>query len=215
MRKPFRIVGLLASALIFSSLVFFTACDNANKEDDVAYTEYRTYVVSVRDTSDRYFDRDWADLEREYNEKKAKADAKLEQMDEKAKAEYNQLEADWQNFKARYEERRKQRESEERLNTLRTSLVATPTDLTFASVPATDIRAAYDRFIETVRANRGDYTAADWNEVNQIFNALKARRKEINDDIPKDDRARITTLEVEYETTLAVMEPFSGDTKKD
>lgn len=205
--------GLYAMALLVS-MAFLSACNNAGDRDgdgDTDYTAYRGYVISVRDTSDRYYDRDWADLEREYNEKKAKVDAKADKMDEKAKAEYNQLDADWQAFKARYEERRNQRDSETRLTKLRSDLVATPSDMTFGSLNGADILPAYNRFIETVRANREAYTTQDWNEVNVIYNALKARRQAVMNDIPKGDKMRIQNLELEYETKVMVNKPFSED----
>lgn len=205
--------GLYAMALLVS-MVLSTACNNAGDQDgdgDDEYTAYRGYVVSVRDTSDRYYDRDWTELEREYNEKKAKVEAKADRMDEKSKAEYNQLDADWQAFKGRYEERRTQRDGEARLTKLRGDLVASPSDMTFGSLQGADILPAYDRFIETVRANRESYTTQDWNEVNVIYNALKARRQAVMNDIPKADKMRVQNLEIEYETKVMVNKPFSED----
>jgi hypothetical protein len=209
--------NLFASVLALSSIFAFTSCDRTthDNDNDTAYGRYRGYVVSVRDTSDRYYDRNWDELQREYEARKAEVDKEKDRLDDKAKAEYNDLEADWQEFKARYDERHMQRDNEDRIIKLRSTLVATPSDLTFGSVGGTDMRATYERFIETVRANRETYSTQDWNEVNAIYNALKARRQAVMDEIPKEDKMRIQNLEIEYETKVMVNKPFSPDEKND
>ena len=212
MQKQFSKAGLYAMALLVS-MFFLTACDNKgdNTTDvDPDYDAYRGYVVSVRDTSDRYYDRDWAELERDYNERKARVEAKADKLDEKSRAEYNQLDADWAAFKARYDERRVQRDNEARLAKIRTELVETD-DITFASVEAATIRDVYEKFIERVRNNRANYNSADWVVVNEVYRNLKARRQAVNDAIKGQDRLRITALETEYETTMAVVSPFSEE----
>lgn len=208
MQTSYFKTALLSAAILFSSLSF-TSCDNNRAEDDKVYNEYRDYVVSVRDTSDRYWDREWNEIEREYEELKNKASAKMDGWDDKRKEEFNELERDWNSFKERYNEQRTVRDSERRINEIRSQVLANPDVQSIQQLQGPEILPAYQRFESSVKSNMANYSTQDWNEVNSIYNALKARRQEVMNQIPKDDKMKIQNIELGYETTMTTNKPFS------
>jgi hypothetical protein len=207
------------AALLLSAASLLTSCKRDYHEDP-DYKNYTTYVSSVRDSSDRYYDRDWAELERDYNDRKVKADKAAADMDEKAKAEYEQMDRDWNEFKTRYEARRAEAaadaERNNRMSTMRSALLIDPNDNTFSTVNAAGVLPAYQKFYDAVKANKDSYSEQDWSEVNVIYNAMKARRQAVENEIPKKDKMEIQNIELGYEAMQTVNKPFApeADDKK-
>jgi len=212
--------GFLASAFLIGA-IGFTACNNAGNNDrgaaDEDYTAYRSYVTSVRDSGDRYYDRDWNQLDRDYNERKARVEAKKDKMDEKSRAEYDRMDKEWNDFKVRYDQHRaeakREAEAKNAVSSFRSTLLTNASDETLSTVGANELAATYEHFYETVKANHKDYNEEQWNVVNSVYSALKARREALEDKLSKDDLSKIRKIQVNYEALKITNKPFADHDK--
>ena len=72
---------ILSIIILAFDSVAFVACTNEKKVDKT-YEDYKVNVSERRDSMDAYFDEDWDNLDRDYNEKKMKAEEKMNDWNE-------------------------------------------------------------------------------------------------------------------------------------
>ncbi|MFD2786030.1 hypothetical protein [Hymenobacter rubripertinctus] len=67
-------------------------------------------------------------------------------------------------------------------------------------VRATELPELYFRLIETMRADKKNWTPADWSAASAVLTRLNARYEQVRADLSLEERLRIRTLQGEFRT---------------
>jgi hypothetical protein len=159
-----------------------------------SYDDYRAYVNSRIDSADRYYDREWADLEREYEMKRAAVENDAQKLDEKTDAEYRKLNEKWDSFKASYTEHRTRTKMEK----LRGGLLPADVKGDFSNVGGDRLLAVYTHFVDYVEANRESFDREQWDEIKIVWERLDAHKNEVEKDLPKGDNMKIAAQKLRF-----------------
>ncbi len=65
---------------------------------------------------------------------------------------------------------------------------------------ATELPDLYSRFIEATRAQRRQWTAADWSNASAVLARLNARYEQVREQLPLEERVRIRSWQGEFRT---------------
>lgn len=181
--------AIILALLCITGTLIFSSCE---KKKSRSYDDYASYVNSRIDSADRYYDREWNELESEYDMKKSAVERDMKDMDEKSKAEYNRLEERWNNFKTSYSERRG------KLSTLRTAIVPAGVQADFSNVSGSQLYGVYKHFVDYVDAHKESFDREQWDEVKLIWERLDAHKNTVEKDLPKGDNGKIAKEKLRY-----------------
>lgn len=183
------------------SIIGLLACES--KKEDSSAKELKLYVDSVTAT-DNYTSEQWAEIETGYTAKLEKAQTVANEESEKK--EIAESKAKFEEHKAKAESS-KASEVEQEITRkkiiVRTALFGENkigNDLSFAWVNASNILSVYDRFVETVKANKELYSREDWDEVKVLYEALDTRKNEVEKELATKDNLKIAKLKTEFAT---------------
>lgn len=196
--------------VLIIAVCFTTACNNAareKREKDV--DDFKAYVREHKDSADAYVDRQWAELEAEYNEKKVALEKDTAEMGEEFRAKYRESVNEWEEFKNDFTVRQQERAAVAEMDVLRAQLVITGVRNDFSDLSPASALQEYEHFVNTVKANKDAYTKEQWLVVNNSWKSLNGRKKEIEKDLPNGDGGKITKLQLEYTGIKAVNRPFA------
>ncbi|SHL47282.1 hypothetical protein [Hymenobacter psychrotolerans] len=65
---------------------------------------------------------------------------------------------------------------------------------------ATELPDLYARFIETTRAQRRQWSSADWSNASAVLGRLNARYEQVREQLPLEERVRIRSWQGEFRT---------------
>ncbi len=184
---------------LFISLLFLTACDRYDGENDTGYNEYRTYVNENRDNIDSNYDRDWAEIDTEYNRRRTAAETNRDKWDQTRRDEYVQLERDYNATRERHAaERARRTEATEAANRTANTLINVGYNEGLTNVTADNLFAVYENFVNTIDVNKDTYTAEQWTEVEKYWDQLNNRKNEVEPELDAEDNNKIATLKIKY-----------------
>lgn len=201
--------------LIFPALVvataFLGACSNdAEKQNKENISNLRNYVDSVSKIDEYNGDR-WTGIESGYQERAQTVDAKQAEMNEQMKKDYDKIKADYEELKAKAAQQQVQNQNAYKV-VLRNALFGEGVigdDMGFGFMTAANAHATYERFVNTVDANRDNYSREDWDEIKVLYEAMDTRKNEIEKDLPKGDNGKIAGLKVKFAAIKATNRPGS------
>lgn len=192
--------------LCAAATLIFTACNNDEQlRKDTA--ELRDYVNNHRDSVELYAETQWDNLEAEYNTKKAKIDTS--KLADELRETYRETEKDWEAFKADYTVKHEDKVKLAEVDAFRAKLVIEGVRPDYTDLSNTNILAAYEHFVNVVKANKDLYTKEEWLVINNSWKALQGRKKEIDNNISSGDNGKITKLQLEYTAIKATNRPFA------
>jgi hypothetical protein len=73
-------------------------------------------------------------------------------------------------------------------------------NVTISRARATELPDLYGRFIEATRAQRRQWTAADWSNASAVLGRLNARYEQVREQLPLEERVRIRSWQGEFRT---------------
>ena len=191
---------LLMMSICGMMIFIFNAC---NKNKSEAYDDYRKYVTTKVDSADRYFDREWDELERDYEAKKANVDRDIDKLDDKTKAEYRELDDRWNKFKAEYQDHRTQKDME----TFRSKLLPADVSNDFSNVGPDRLLAVYTYFVDYVDNHKDEFTREQWDQIELLYERLDTHKNEVEKNLPSGDNGKIATQKLRYAAIKTVNRP--------
>lgn len=204
-------IHIIIAAIALLSV--FSACTNTKKETAKYEVEVLTrYVDSVESVPPVVYSKtNWADIEAGYNQRIAKIDATIANLDVTEKERAEAMKAKFAAIKAGYEIKLKETEVnlspvDDHILSLRNDLLgdgSVANNLQFDFVTAQNAVSVYANFVNRVIANKDVYTAADWVEIKKLYEALDARKNAIEKELSTADKLKIAELKVKFATINA------------
>lgn len=188
----------------------FVACENSNEraiENDL--TRLDNYFDSVGNNTRNYSRESWEEIKAEYNETMAKAEAEGTELSEETRQKLDEVKADYKSLEDRYETNIRANEARTTLHTSLFGDQVVGNDRSFSWVTPANAYSVYERFVNTVKDNKDNYSREDWDEIKVLYEALDTRKNEIEKDLPSGDNMKIARKKVEFAAVKAVNRPFS------
>lgn len=204
----------MKKVLLIAAAAAVIACNTTDREPRNSVQELRTYVDSVKkDRVDYQDEAYWENVDRGYEEKRQRVDAKIAHGDAQLRKEYEDLQRDYAELKARYmAEKDKARQHNDRKIVLRNSLFGEGVigeDMNFSFMTATNAARTYEYFVNTVNEHSDEYSREDWDEIKVLYEAMDTRKNEIEKDLSGKDNLKIAGLKVKFGAIKSVNRPFS------
>lgn len=202
--------------LLLISFFCLSYCTEKQKgKNKDAVEEFKGYVNERVNKVDSIGEERWEDVEKAYEEKKAKADAEAEKLEADAKESYHKAVKDWEAYKQRSATRQEIKQAEKDARLLRSSLMPAGIDADMKNITGANIAAVYQHFIDEVEKNKETYSKEQWvnidnywqslNDVHDKFDKAKA--------ISKNDNKTIRGIKAKYAATKVLNKPFAGSEK--
>lgn len=221
MTKPFLRAALLLT-LAGAAPVAMSSCSNAEKQEaanDVAdasadaqaatrsaYDDF-TATVERAETDAKNVDLSDTDFSREMDQAKADYDAKVAAVDRDLDQYSAEQKAEIEKLKVRYTTAIEQRQAAYKAHAANGGMATTtvtggklykPVASTYATLPPTSLRATYEAFTRMVKDNEDKYDTDDWRAVNADWQALNARKDQVEAQLSADDKREIAKEQVKY-----------------
>jgi hypothetical protein len=205
----------LAMALV--ALGFTSSCkDEKETQAQKSVDTYVVYVDSIEKVNADDAKSNWEAIDNAYQMRINEAEAALENMKDRTKAE-ERINAS----KAKYEELRTKMEADAAAaetavaasaagpkQQLRNALFGEGKigdDMNFSWVNKDNIHAVYQQFVHTAEDNKDKYSREDWDEVKLLYEALDSRKNTVEKEgLSAEDNRKIAGLKVKFAPMLTV-----------
>lgn len=199
-----RMNVLMAVALMLAA---FTACEAPVSQAKQDAINLNNYVDSVKNLTPVYTSAYWTEVDNGYRKRALKAEASLAKLEAADKAEVEASISEYATIKADYEVKIKDADANIKLTspdhrmTLRNSLFGegvVGSDMNFGFATASNLLSIYRNFVNTVDANKKNYTREDWDEIKVLYEALDSRKNTVEKELPKGDNRKIGGLKFRF-----------------
>jgi len=199
---------ILSLIILAFSSVAFVACTNEKKVDK-SYEDYKVYVSERRDSMDGYFDDDWNNLERDYDEKRMKAEANMNDWDEETRAEYAALQSDWDSFREDYSAERERRDAVVKSEAVVNNLLPQGVSADLNNVNAANLLEVHKHLVEYVEVHKDEFTREQWDRIEFMWEGLGTRKNEVEKELKSGDNLKIAELKIKYSSIKATNKPVA------
>jgi hypothetical protein len=194
--------------MLFAQLSCSTADRNqAANESEEAYNDFKDYVSNVETATDNQADSaeaNWeettASSQATYEQKASRVDKYTDTYDNNRKQEIDALKTRYNTY---WENRNRQHQNQVATSnisgTSRNGGVAAEfrTETIAATSPA-GIRTAYENFVNHVKANKENFTSADWKAAENYFDALDSHKNAVESQLSDKDKYEIGKAKSKY-----------------
>jgi len=198
-------IKIIAFALSGLSIV---AC-NDNKEKDKSYDDYRAYVSDHRDNSDKYHDRDWSEIEKEYIEVQRKAEADMENWNDERKAEYESMKMNWDSYRENHLAETTRRDAMAGTKMVTKSVLMDGINEDMSNVDNNNILAVHKHFVSNVEAMKDNMTREQWDFVEILWERLGTRKNHLEDNMTAGVKVDIAKEKLAYGAIKATNRPVA------
>ena len=178
------------------------ACKNETSKSES--TLFTTYVDSINTIQHVYTPESWEAINADYQNRVAALEQKEATMEADEKARVEESKAKFAALKATYEENIAKAATPQEPGSkaaLRNRLFGEGViteDLKFSFVSAANALSVYETFVNTVDANKDNYSREDWDEIKVLYEALDTRKNEIEKELSGPDNRQIASLKVKF-----------------
>ncbi len=215
LKKPTNSLFIL---LMLTTSLAFTSCSDSGKENTrKSLNEFKDYVAVHKNAQEKNLDKKWEDLEKDYNEKKAKLDNDFDKMDQDMKNGYKEAIANWDDFKADYQRELKEKEDMAKAELLKVTLLPKDINTDFTNIIGKNIADVFVHFVNTVDAHKEMYSKEEWININNYWESLKNLANRLDDEhkISKENNRKIAGQKIKYGAIKVLNKPFSESENKE
>ena len=207
MNKNVLKMGLLSAILIGS----FSCKNKENELAEKRITELESYVDSLKTVSSDDIEKNWEQITMDYDQKSTGVNEALSSTDEKTKAA-SQVRVDAST--AKYDELKASMESKATARATAAQTTNNPSqslrdrlfgagkignDMSFAWVNKDNILDVYDKFFESYKENKSDFSREDYDEIKLMFEALDNRKNTVEKEgLSSSDNMKIASIKVKF-----------------
>jgi hypothetical protein len=198
--------------LAFGSIAIVACSDQ--KKADRSYEDFKEYVNDHRVNTENYFDKQWSELEAEYNEKRMKAEEKKNEWNAEMNAEYVELQNDWESFKYDYIAERDRLEAEEMTRNMTAEMLPGGIATDLSNVTADNLLEVHTHFVNYVETHKDNLTREQWDLVGVKWEALGARKNELEKDLKSADNMKIAEQKIKFGAIKTINMPTAKAAEK-
>lgn len=192
MKKGFIRAFMISLLVSLISLGSCTTTRETEVEDELS--EFRNWVSRETSQLASRTEEDWEQAKQDFEARTQELDQKQEQFSEELQEEYQQLKQEFIEADESYASVRQ----EALMAEWGGKLLGQWADMD--TLNAANIREAYITFMENVRAQKSQWTDADWAMAKMVLEQLNKRKEEISADIDTDSEVKIKALQMEFLT---------------
>lgn len=207
MNKNVLKTGLLSAILIGS----FSCKNNKNEVAETRIAALESYVDSLKTVSSAEVESNWEQITADYNSKTNDANVALSAADEATKAasqgRVDASIAKYDEFKVNYQNKAIATDpviqtTNNPSQSLRDRLFGAGkigNNMNFAWVNKDNILDVYDKFFESYKENRSDFSREDYDEIKLMFEALDNRKNTVEKEgLSSSDNMKIASIKVKF-----------------
>lgn len=195
-----KTIQTIVTSMAVAGALLVTSCKNEQEtQAEKAVEAYVKYLDSISQVTADKAAAEWEQMEAAYEAKKAEAEKSLENLKDKTKLEeaINKANQKYEAFKDAVVVEKQKLEKAAFRNSLFT--VAVNDDMNFSWVNKDNILATYDKFINTVIANKDSYSVEQWDDIKKIYEALDQRKNTVEKEgLSTGDNLKIAGLKVKF-----------------
>lgn len=207
MNKNVLKMGLLSAVLMGS----FSCKNNKNEMAEKRIAALESYVDSLKTVSSVEVENNWEKITADYNRKNSEANEALSSADEATKtaaqervdastAKYDELKTSYENKAVPTETVIQTTKNPSQ--SLRDRLFGAGkigNDMSFAWVNKNNILSVYDKFFESYKENKSDFSREDYDEIKLMFEALDNRKNTVEKEgLSSSDNMKIASIKVKF-----------------
>ena len=190
---------------LFALSLLFTSCKDEKRENATENVEeYSSYVDSISKLSLTDASLNWGKIEKGYITFKTTADEDVKDLkdSEALKIEIDESTLKFEAYKVEVVAEKQQQDMAVSKNTLRTSLLGKSYgsgDMKFEWINKDNILSVYQNFVDTVQANKDNYSREDWDEIKLLYEAIDTRKNTVEKEgLTGSDNRKIAGLKVKF-----------------
>ncbi len=213
MKKILSVIALTVGSIAF------VACSE-DKKAEKSYEDFKEYVSEHRDSAHGYYDKEWASMEAEYNEKRNNAEKKIGDWNDEMRAEYASLQSEWDSFREDYLSEKEKRENVMKIDAMIVDLFPTGINSDLSAVTATNLLEVHNHFVNYVEVHKDEMSREQWDRVELLWETLGTKKNEVEKDLKSADNLKIAELKIKYGAIKAANRPSAkleenADAKKE
>lgn len=207
MNKNVLKMGLLSAILMGT----FSCKNDKNELAEKRIASLESYVDSLKTVDAAEVEKNWEKITADYNRKTSEANEALSTADDATKtAAQERVDASvskYDEFKLSYENKATETETviqttKDPSQSLRDRLFGAGkigNDMSFAYVNKNNIVDVYDKFFESYKENKSDFSREDYDEIKLMFEALDNRKNTVEKEgLSSSDNMKIASIKVKF-----------------
>ncbi|MBK8415535.1 MAG: hypothetical protein IPN54_00180 [Bacteroidetes bacterium] len=197
--------NLIIIATIATASFGIVAC--SEKKSPQSFDEYRNYVMEHRNNPDSYMNKDWMEIEKEYDEQRVKAEKDMKDWSDEMKTEYASLQSEWESLKAEANAEKERMSQSSGNTTLYGSLLPEGINSELSNVTASNILNVHEYFVNYTSSKKDEMTREEWDQTEILWERLGTRKNELEKEISGSDNMKIAEQKVRYGAIKATNRP--------
>ena len=196
-------IGLLAVILIGT----FSCKNKENELAEQRISALESYVDSLKTVSSEDMEKNWDKIAADYDRKNSEASEALSSADEKTRssstARVDASASKYDEFKVSIQTKVAANETAKNPSQyLRDRLFGAGkigNDMSFAWVNKDNILDVYDKFFESYKENKGDFSREDYDEIKLMYEALDSRKNTVEKEgLSGSDNGKIASIKFKF-----------------
>lgn len=160
---------------------------------------FSTWVDQKIDSASAGAHRKWPKMMADYDRQSARLDRAVDSLSVQSKQKYAAQKARYKNWAAEQQRAEASVQSDPaKATAIQSQLLGEKVNINTAR--AAELPDLYGRFLESTRALRRRWSAADWSAANVVLAKLNARYEQVRDQLDIDEKVRVRSLQGEFRT---------------
>ncbi|MHC2991022.1 hypothetical protein OB13_05280 [Pontibacter sp. HJ8] len=182
--------------LLFSLLTFGVQAQSKSKlEQDLE--DLRNWMNRKATEGDSITRAEWPAVKEEFKVRSKNLEQGSNKLTDQSKQEYGELKNRYSQWEAQNEERQGQPLDRETAARWERNLTGTGN---IRNLKAGQMRDTYIRFMDSVRAQRTNWSLRDWDYAEHVYLVLNDRRQQVLANMNNSDKIKVAALQVEFNT---------------
>jgi hypothetical protein len=199
---------LLFLMLLLPVILFYSGCKN-DPDPGQSYDAYRKYVIAHRDSPDKYMQKTWVELDKEYSDKKLRAEMMISRWNDEMKIEFLELQSDWDLFREDFEAETERRANLEKSSVRVTTVLPTGIDESLSNVNTYNVVGVFRHFVAYVEKEGNRFSPQQWDQIEALWNRLAKRYENLDASISRAEKAAISEQKIRYELVTTINKPVA------
>jgi activator of HSP90 ATPase len=188
---------MLAILVVLLAMVTLESSAQTNSKLKQDLEDLRSWMNQKASQGDSITRAEWPAIRQEFRARTRGLEQGSDKMTDESKQEYGELKTRYNHWEAANEEQYGQPLNRKTAAAWERRLAGTNK---VGQLKASQVRGAFIRFMENVRAQRMDWSLRDWDYAEHVYLQLTDRKQQLLDQMSNNDKIKISALQVEFNT---------------